>query len=321
MLTTHPQPVEGSSQPEPGKEPTEVMLADGSWQSLAGMTAEQLHTLQWEQEQKFARAILALPKASDQRNLVIGQAYDTVCTILAAQQDSSQPLVMGCDRRYARLVLEVLNRQIHRGIGRPHFFEIGFGCGALLKEVHDHGHPISGLEVSAAMRDAGVRELGERFADRLLLGDLHNLTADALPERPSLIYWNDVFEHVCPDEISDYLKLIHKLLVPGGELITITPNWLLRPSDVTGDFCPPRTEARGLHLKEYRLAEVTRLLKQAGFRNVAAPLVVSRQRYFLAGNGARIFKQWLEPLLDRLPLRTTEILCSGLGMSCTIARK
>ena len=85
-----------------------------------------------------------------------------------------------------------------------------------------------------------------------------DVDVDSLAGRPTLIYWNDVFEHIPPDEIGDYLSHIHRLLAPGGTLVTITPHWLLRPMDVTGDFCPPRTVARGLHLKEYRLAEVTR---------------------------------------------------------------
>ena len=63
----------------------------------------------------------------------------------------------------------------------------------------------------------------------LLLGDLRSVDQKSLTNRPSLVYWNDVFEHICPDEISDYLEKIYSLLVPGGSLVTITPNWLLRP--------------------------------------------------------------------------------------------
>jgi len=109
--------------------------------------------------------------------------------------------------------------------------------------------------------------------------------------------------------------------MPGGQLVTITPNWLLRPSDVTGDFCPPRTEANGLHFQEYRLAEVTGLLKQAGFRRVAAPLFVNRKRIYQFGGGFRLGKQWIEPLLDKLPVQPAHLLCRGLGLSCTIATK
>lgn len=299
---------------------SEVMLADGSWLSLAELSVEQLQALQWDQEQKFANAIRQLPKGSNDRVLVIGQAYDTVCAILAAQQPG-QPLVMGLDPRYGRLVVELLNQQINRGIGRPSFFEIGYGCGVMLKEVREHGFPASGIEVSRTMRDEAIHLLGEKFGERLLLGDLLGVTKEDLPSRPTLIYWNDVFEHICPDEISDYLAKIHELLASGGQLVTITPNWLLRPSDVTCDFCPPRTEASGLHLKEYRLSEVTALLKQAGFKRVATPLVVSRQRIYHFGGGFRFAKQLFEPLIDKLPIRPAHLLCRGLGLSCTIATK
>jgi len=320
MLTLDPPPAQQPEAPLPTASP-EVLLADGRWLSLAGLSAEQLQKLQWEQEQKFANAIRISPKGSNDRALVIGQAYDTVCGILAAQQTDGQPLVMGLDPRYGRLVVELLNQQIHRGIGQPRFFEIGYGSGMMLKEVHAYGFQSSGIEVSTTMRDEALGVLGEKFADQLLLGDLRSVTKDSLPGRPSLFYWNDVFEHICPDEIAEYLEHIYKLLMPGGQLVTITPNWLLRPSDVTGDFCPLRTEANGLHLKEYRLAEVTALMKQAGFKRVATPLVVSRKRIYQFGSGFRLGKQWIEPLLDKLPVRPAHLLCRGLGLSCTIATK
>jgi len=320
MLSIDSPPVPEPQEPATPLAP-EVMLANGRRLLLEGMSTEELHRLQWEQEQRFAKAILALPKGSSERALVIGQAYDTVCTILAAQQAGEGPLVMGVDRRYTRLVLELLNRQIYRGIGQPRLFEIGYGSGTMLKEVSNHGFRVSGIEVSSAMRDEALGVLGETFSDRLLLGDLCNISREMLPDKPSLVYWNYVFEHICPDEIGDYLQRIHQLLIPGGTLVTITPHWLMRPSDVTGDFCLPRTEARGLHLKEYRLAEVSRLLKQSGFRRVATPLVVSQQRIYLAGGGLRLLKQLCEGLFDRLPVRHAHALCLGAGMSITLATK
>jgi len=325
MLTITPLPPEEALESE-SPQPAKVMLADGRWQSLEGMSVEELHKLQWEEEQQFAEAIVDSPKASEERSRVTGQAYDTICTILSAQQAGDGPLVMGMDARYVRLVLGLLGRQVSQGFGQPGFFEIGYGSGAMLKEVSDQGYPVGGLEVSATMREEAIGVLGgynskRAYADQLLLGDLRDVDKNSLPSRPSLVYWNDVFEHICPDEIEDYLAQIYKLLVPGGSLVTITPNWLMRPSDVTGDFCPPRTEARGLHLKEYRLAEVSRLLKKTGFRRVAAPLVVSKRRIFLLGSGGRWWKQQCEPLLDRLPWKTAELLCRGLGLSCTIAVK
>ncbi len=313
-------PIPKSQQPEAPAAP-EVLLANGRRLSLLGMSPEELHRLQWEQEQLFAKAMLALSKGSSERAITTEQAYDTICTILAAQQAGDGPLEMGLDKRYIRLVLELLNQQIRRGIGQPRLFEIGYGSGTMLKQVSEEGFRVSGIEVSSAMRDEALGVLGEGFADQLLLGDLCSSEKQSLADRPSLVYWNDVFEHICPDEITDYLRQIHQLLIPGGTLVTITPHWLLRPSDVTGDYCPPRTKARGLHLKEYRLAEVSRLLKQTGFRCVATPLAVSRKRIHLAGGGLRLPKQLCESLFDRLPVRYAHLLCRGAGMSITLATK
>ena len=290
--------------------------------SLTRMNFRQLHELQWQQEQTSAREIMKHPKGSRERGLAIGHAYDTICTILSAQSaGADQPLVMGLDPRYVRLVLKLLRQQRELGVYHPGLFEVGYGCGALLTEVSGHGYAVGGIEVSGVMRDQAVEFLGKRHADSLLLGDLRNVELDSLANRPTLIYWNDVLEHIPPDEVAEYLSHIYRILAPGGLLVTITPNWLLRPSDVTGDFCPWRTEARGLHLKEYRLAEVTQLLRQAGFRSVATPLFATHQRLHTLANGGRAIKERIELWLDRLPVKAARLLCRGLALSVTIARK
>jgi SAM-dependent methyltransferase len=330
MLAIYPLPAETPPADPAPPEAGTVMLANGQTAVLDGLDRAQLHQLQWEQEQKFARAIVAFPAGSPQRSLIVGQAYDTISTILVrlaalAARDrgeaDDQPLVMGFHQKYSRFVLRLLEAQVARGEGRPRLFEIGYGSGVLLSEVRGHGYDVGGIEVSAAMRERAVAQVGPRYAEGLLVGDFRQLAATDLPGAPTLVYWNDVLEHVPVDEAAEYLAHIHRLLAPRGQLVTITPNWLLRPSDVTADFCPPRTIARGLHLKEYRLAEVTRLLKRAGFRRVATPLGVTPRRVVLFGGGGRRVKQLLEPVLDRLPLRAARFLCRGFAMSCTIATK
>ena len=330
MLAIYPLPAE-EARSAPAPEPRcVVMLANGQSVALDGMSADALHHLQWEQEQKFARAIMAYPPRSAERALVVGQAYDTICTLLVRQaaaaarargEQTDKPLVMGFDKKYLGLVLRLLDAQIARGEGQPRLFEIGYGSGLLLKEVRDRGFEVGGIEVSTAMRERAVELVGERYASGLLLGDVRSLSAADMPARPTLVYWNDVLEHLAVDEAHDYVGHIHRLLAPGGQLVTITPNWLLRPSDVTGDFCPPRTVARGVHLKEYRLAEVTRMLKRAGFRRVATPLLCTRRQVVLWGGGGRVAKQLLEPVLDRMPVRLARLACRGLAMSCTVATK
>ena len=140
-------------------------------------------------------------------------------------------------------------------------------------------------------------------------------------ERFSLVYWNDVFEHIAPDEIGDWLAQIHRMLVPGGQLVTITPNWHVRPSDITCAIRPPRSEAAGLHLKEYTLGEVARLLRKAGFASVATPLGVTPNRIVLCGSGLVGLKCFLEPALEWLPYALAKLACRGFGLSLTIATK
>jgi len=297
-----------------------VVLADGTVRTLDGLPPDDLLALQWEQERAFAAMILAAPKGSEDRARATCQAYDTVTRILAASRDRHEPLIMGMHSRHERLVLDRLARQRRRG-QEPRFFEIGYGAGALLQRVRDTGFAFAGIEVSASMREMALERLGREHGSTLYLG--HFMEAEAPPaDGPwSLVYWNDVFEHVPPDEIGDWLQRIHRMLAPGGQLITITPNWHVRPSDVTAAVCPPRTEAVGVHLKEYTLGEVSRLLRRAGFQRVAAPLLVTPGRLVFCGSGLLGPKRFFEPTLEWLPFPLTRLLCRGMGLSCTIATK
>jgi SAM-dependent methyltransferase len=307
-----------------------VTLADGSKCDLAGRTPSDLLRLQFEQEQQFARKFVETPKGSAERAAAFCQGYDTITAIFAAVNGlTGKPTVMGLDRRYEQLVVGLLDAQRHRGM-TPRLFEVGFGGGVLLARVAQAGFAVGGIEVSAAMyREATAmlascgglasEAVGDRHA--LLLGDFMTSGLSAVRERVTVCYWNDVFEHIPPDEIEDYLRRIYELLAPGGSLVTITPNWHLRPMDVTGEFFPKRTQARGVHLREYTLGEVTTLLRRAGFCKVRTPLFVTRGKLAMVGNGLAGVKRICEPLLEWLPFPVTRLLVRGLGLSVTIAER
>jgi SAM-dependent methyltransferase len=300
---------------------TELVLADGRSLDISGLDEEKLRRLQWEQERQFARRILDADKGSRQRVEATCQAYDTVTAIVdAAEGILDETLVMGMDPRYEQIVLHVLRQQGVQG-RRPSFFEIGYGAGSLLKRLSDAGYQVAGIEVSASLYQRARSLMEPRQADRLMLGDFLGHQFDGSEDRFSLVYWNDVFEHIPPDEIGDYLDKIHDLLLPGGSLVTITPNWHARPADITAMMYPPRTEAAGLHLKEYSLREVTRLLRKHGFTRVATPLFFTHSRTFMCGGGLAGLKRLFEPALEWLPFRLAEILCRGFCLSCTVATK
>ncbi len=299
----------------------EVLLAGGDVRRLEGLSRDELLALQWAQERQFAAQILAAPKGSTLRSQATHQAYDTVTSILAAAQDRQHsPLVMGLHPRQVRLVLDLLRRQRRRRLN-VRFFEIGYGAGMLLEEVRRAGFPFAGIEVSAAMQTMAVQRLGPEARPQLHVGNFLDEDRPATGGPWSLVYWNDVFEHIPPDEIGDWLARIHHMLAPGGQLLTITPNWHVRPSDVTVAFCPPRTAAAGLHLKEYTLREVRELLRRAGFQSIVTPLAITRGRMVLCGSGGLRCKCLFEPALEWLPFGLARLLSRGMGLNCTIATK
>jgi SAM-dependent methyltransferase len=223
------------------------------------------------------------------------------------------------------MVTQMIEQQAAREAGQPRFFELGYGSGGMLQAVRDAAGntpvEVAGIEVSATMREQAFQRLPAECHAGLLLGDFLAQDLSAEMGTYSLIYWNDVFEHIPTDEIADFLHKIYGMLRPGGQLVTVTPNWHRRPSDVTGDFMPPRTEARGFHLREYTLREVTSLLRQAGFMEVGTPLFVTKRKIVCCGTGMAGIKRTFEPLLEGLPFWCAKLLCRGLGLSCTIARK
>ncbi|MEX0641172.1 MAG: class I SAM-dependent methyltransferase [Pirellulales bacterium] len=306
--------------PDNGRRPVLVELADGSLCDLTQLDQPALARLQLEQERAFARRFVEHPKGSPQRKAAFRQGYDTITAIFAAANGrTGLPVAMGCDPRYERLVVELLARQRREGM-LPALFEVGYGCGALLACTSRAGFRVGGIEVSPAMHAQAEAALAGDACE-LLLGDFLSEDHASLAGRYTLVFWNDVFEHIPPDEIADFLAAIYRMLLPGGQLVTITPNWHMRPSDVTGDFYPPRTTAQGVHLKEYTLREVTSLLRQAGFTHVATPLFVTRGRMVLAGRGLAPLKRLFEPALERLPFPLAKLIVRGAGLSCTVASK
>ncbi|MCA9129528.1 MAG: class I SAM-dependent methyltransferase [Planctomycetales bacterium] len=316
----------------PQREEIIVTLVNGESFDISPLDAQQLLELQYEQEVAFAQAIVASPLDSIERKEVIALAYSTVCSILerlgqvrAAQttgrmvSGAQSDFVMGLDARYTDLILRLMTQQAQCGIDGA-FFEVGFSSGVLLQQIANAGYPVGGLEVVDSLVEQAKGRLHNKHHARLLVGDFRKLDLGEHLGQYSIVYWNDVFEHIPTDEIASYLMVIRTLLKPGGKLVTITPNWHMRPSDVTVEFCPARTEASGFHLKEYTLGEVAGLLRDAGFRSVEVPSFISRRRIHISSalSFTRL-KILAEPALEWLPYSWAVQVCRRLGFNCTIA--
>jgi SAM-dependent methyltransferase len=300
-----------------------VLLVDGSSLDLSRLTVNELLQLQWDQERAFADLIKKSAKGSAERTDIIQRAYATVCQILAtiSAKQGKANFVMGMDVRYKQLVLEQLAALEKTGV-RGGLFELGFGSGTLLQAASEAGFRVGGLEVADQLYQESLQRIPEQEHENLVLGNfLENDRIESLASHFSLVYWNDVFEHIPVDEIEDYLARIHQLLVPGGRLITITPNWHMRPMDVTADHLPGRSTAVGFHLKEYTLSEVCRLLSQAGFSSIHTPFFVGRKKIFEAAFDLTAFKRIVEPALEWIPYPLAVQVCRRFGFCLTIATR
>ncbi len=300
----------------------DIQLVDGTVRDLDTVDPAELDRLQWEQERAYAEAIRKAPRGSEERALAFRNGYDTVTQILARRAGANvqDGLVMGFSPRYVRLVTRLLKQQSRHRARPARLFEVGYGSGVMLAAAVRAGYDVAGIEVSQNMQQQAQSRLPEEWHPHLHLGDF--LSLDLAGQEPfQVAYWNDVFEHLPPDESIDFLRKIYALLSPGGVLLTITPNWHLRPSDITFEHKPPRSTAEGFHLKEYTLREMRDVLRTAGFSRVTMPWFVTKKNSYLCGSGGLNCKCWFEPALEKLPFKLSRLLCRGLALNCTLAWK
>ncbi|MDZ4849862.1 MAG: class I SAM-dependent methyltransferase [Pirellulaceae bacterium] len=301
-----------------------VVLENGKRVELTALSFDELTQLQCEQEPAFAKRIVATKRGSLERSESIRLAYESICTILdemSSREVVGQTLSMGMDSRYTRFALEQLEAQRRKGIDGG-VFELGFGSGIFLQAASLAGHRVGGLEVTSQLFEEAKAKLPKQDQPNLLLGDFCSIDLRGEQESYSIAYWNDVFEHIPVDEVSEYIQRLYRLLKPGGMLITITPNWHMRPSDVTTLFSASRTEPVGFHLKEYTLGEVRQLLFNAGFETVHTPWFISSRKFYYSSKlDVTGLKSLMEPLLEFLPFKVAVQMCRRFGLSCTIATK
>jgi SAM-dependent methyltransferase len=169
--------------------------------------------------------------------------------------------------------------------------ELAFALAAVCRSMH-------GIDVV----DMSSQAAPPNF--RLLLTDG---TRMPLPDQSvEVVISNQMMEHLHPDDATEQLHEIFRILQPGGRYICMTPNRLHGPHDSSAYFddlpCPVENGtyvANGLHLKEYTNVELSQLFRAAGFR---------RCGLFAGAKGtyARV-PAWLmaltEQLARRIPLK------------------
>lgn len=110
----------------------------------------------------------------------------------------------------------------------------------------------------------------------------------------NVAYSNHLMEHLHPDDTLEQLRNIYAALALGGCYISLTPNRLSGPHDISKYF---DNVARGLHLKEYTTTELAGIFKIAGFSKIKV--------FFWYKNFILLLPvfpvRWIEGVLSRLP--------------------
>lgn len=159
-------------------------------------------------------------------------------------------------------------RNIRRFLNRDSvFLEIGAGNCALANEVAKLVRKVFALDITEANVRKPITPANFQFV--LSEGCSIPLEEDSV----DIAYSYQMMEHLHPDDALEQLQNIFRVLAPGGIYICDTPSRLNGPHDISVHF---DAVAKGLHLKEYTVRELSDLFKMVGFAKVRAHVRVKR---------------------------------------------
>ncbi len=234
-----------------------------------------------------------------QRSALYGTVYDELFQRvpnhpqLVAKEDPAERLA-GVERH-----LRFLSRFLTKD---SVFLEIGAGDCALTLRVASRVARAFGYDVTAEL----TRDLDLPANLEVIVGDGVNIPLD--PDSVDVAFSNQLLEHLHPEDALDQVASACRCLKPGGVYVTLTPNRLTGPHDVSFYF---DTEATGFHLREYTHAELKALFLGAGFRGVTS-YVEGKGHYLRCPLGMKLLAEYLawlmkpglrEALVSHRPLR------------------
>ncbi|MBL7738945.1 MAG: class I SAM-dependent methyltransferase [Chitinophagaceae bacterium] len=193
--------------------------------------------------------------------------------------------------------------------------EIGAGDCLLSKELAKHYKKIVAYEVADSI--PFVEGKPENFELKIFNGFDMTEPANAY----DIIYSNQVFEHLHPDDTIPLLRAYHTYLKEDGQLVIVTPHRLTGPHDISRDFCE---NAEGFHLKEYTYKEMRAQLKATGYHKVKGYIGYSKLGYI----GLNIsFMVFIENMYKACPsflkkkLRHSSLLFNLFGLKIIAEKK
>lgn len=209
----------------------------------------------YEIERELADRLRDAPSA--ERLEMYGSVYDS----LFARVPDHPLLTDAPDEARRRAEVEAQLRFLSRFlVPGTVFLEVGAGDCALARAVSRTARAVYAVDVSESITSDG-RESGEI---EVILSN--GVSIDVPDGTVDLAYSNQLMEHLHPEDALAQLRNIRRALASRGCYVCVTPNRLNGPHDVSQHFDPVAT---GLHLKEYTVTELAKVMREAGFSHIS----------------------------------------------------
>jgi SAM-dependent methyltransferase len=266
---------------------------------LEALSIKEIIKFHFYEELYYSNKIKKSMPSSLDREEVTRKAYSVVHNIanysrhpMYSKKDSH-----GFKLGYFLLLTSVLRKIDPKSYKKREIFEVGFGSGVLLKNLYSNGFlNLSGCEPDKNQfikLGAKILKKGTFFNKTIMQCRLKNNSFD-------VIYSNDVYEHLHPDETQNFLMKLYRSNKKGGALILITPLKWTGPHDITRLYLGRGFVAKGLHLKEYCLFELIRDLKNSGYSKISVPYFRFGKFYFISNSHKLLkLKIWIEKMVQK----------------------
>ncbi|HUT09662.1 MAG TPA: class I SAM-dependent methyltransferase [Thermoguttaceae bacterium] len=215
------------------------------------------------------------PAATDRRNQSDGKLRDSYDEVYRDEPEGLSKLSLG---RWPRNRWEALVHAFPPDAGSV--LEIGCGNGIVLHHVADRCRELAGIEIAVNRCRVAEKNLADLEKPVEIISGNIERGIDKADGSFDVIMWADVIEHVV--DLFAAMREIHRLLAPGGTLLTATPNvaYLPRRLQLLRGRFPGTSAAQegfgvrpgemydGGHLHYFTCSSLKRLYRQFGFQVV-----------------------------------------------------
>jgi len=169
------------------------------------------------------------------------------------------------------------------------FLEMAPGDCALAFAMCKHAREVIAVDISDQTAPTACRP--PNF--KLVVYDGYHL--DMPDQSVDLAFSYQFLEHLHPDDVSEHLQLIHRLLRPSGVYVMATPHRFSGPHDISAHFSDT---PEGFHLREWTYTELRSALHQSGFARVR-PYRARRLRQSAFWDALERGAEWIMGYLPR----------------------